>query len=141
MLSLPLASARAQENLSPLVIRTRNGKTHAFRVEIALDDEQRARGLMFRRFMPEDRGMLFDFKRDGEVSMWMRNTYISLDMLFIRADGVIHHIAQRTEPFSERTISSNGPVRAVLEINGGIAAKLGIAPGDMVVNAVFPVKR
>jgi hypothetical protein len=138
---LSIAAARAQESLSPLTIHTQSGKSHAFRVEIAVGDEQRARGLMFRRFMPEDRGMLFDFKRDGDVAMWMRNTYISLDMLFIRADGVIHHIAHRTEPFSERTISSNGPVRAVLEINGGICAKLGIAPGDLVVNAAFPAKR
>jgi hypothetical protein len=81
--------------------------------------------------------MLFDFGHDQDVSMWMKNTYIPLDMLFIQSDGRISHIAENTEPLSERIISSGGPVRAVLEVIGGTARKLGIAPGDRVASAMF----
>jgi len=92
---------------------------------------------MFVRELPEGRGMLFDFERDQEVAMWMRNTYIPLDMLFIRADGRIHRIAENTEPMSERVIPSGGPVRAVLEVIGGTARKLGIGVGDRVAHPMF----
>ncbi|HEX6979549.1 MAG TPA: DUF192 domain-containing protein, partial [Alphaproteobacteria bacterium] len=86
---------------------------------------------------PADAGMLFDFKRDQPVSMWMRNTRIPLDMLFIARDGRIVNIAQRTVPFSEATIQSKGAVRAVLELNGGTAQRLGIRPGDTVRHPIF----
>ncbi len=92
---------------------------------------------MFRQSMPADQGMLFDFERDQMVSMWMRNTFIPLDMLFIFADGRIHRIEHRTEVESERTISSGVPVRAVLELNAGTAERLGIRPGDRVVHPMF----
>ena len=134
-------AARAQQggsglSLEPLTIDS-GGKRHNFRIELARTDADRARGLMFRQSMPADQGMLFDFERDQMVSMWMRNTFISLDMVFILADGRIHRIEPRTEVQSERTISSGVPVRAVLELNAGTAERLGIKPGDRVVHPMF----
>jgi uncharacterized membrane protein (UPF0127 family) len=123
-------------DLDTVEIVTKTG-VHVFRVELAATDEERARGLMFRRELPPGQGMLFDFKNDGPVSMWMENTYVSLDMIFIRADGRIARIAENTEPLSRRVISSGGPVRAVLEVVAGTAKKLGIAPGDRVAHALF----
>ncbi|MGB7097759.1 MAG: DUF192 domain-containing protein [Xanthobacteraceae bacterium] len=110
---------------------------HAFTVELATNDAERSRGLMFRKELPQERGMLFDFEREQPVSFWMHNTYISLDMIFIRSDGRILRIAENTEPLSDRPIPSGGPVRAVLEVIGGTAHKLGIAPGDRVESPVL----
>ena len=110
---------------------------HAFAVELASNNEERERGLMFRKELPEGQGMLFDFERDQPVAFWMHNTYISLDMIFIRGDGRIAHIAENTEPMSDRLIHSGGPVRAVLEVIAGTARKLGIAPGDRVEGSIF----
>jgi uncharacterized membrane protein (UPF0127 family) len=104
---------------------------------MAETDEQRSRGLMFRRSLPAGHGMLFDFKSDQVISMWMRNTYISLDMIFIRNDGTIVRIAENTEPLSERIISSGGPVRAVLEVIAGTSRRLGLGPGDRVAHPMF----
>jgi uncharacterized membrane protein (UPF0127 family) len=126
-------SATAEETVE---IVSRNG-IHIFAVELAINDEQRARGLMYRRELPEGRGMLFDFMREQEISMWMQNTYIPLDMIFIRGDGRILRIAENTEPLSTRVISSGGPARAVLEVIGGTAKKLGIAAGDRVGHPIF----
>ncbi|PZO01654.1 MAG: hypothetical protein DCF30_06905 [Hyphomicrobiales bacterium] len=112
-------------------------KRHAFQVEVMRTAEQRAKGLMHRRYMPADRGMLFDFVRVEPVAMWMENTFIPLDMLFIRADGTIARIAENTEPLSQRTIPSGEPVLSVLEINGGVSRTLGIKPGDKVEHALF----
>jgi uncharacterized membrane protein (UPF0127 family) len=123
-------------DLQTLEIATKSG-VRVFSVEMAVTDEERARGLMYRKELPEGRGMLFDFKRDQEISMWMQNTYIPLDMIFIRADGRIHRIAQNTEPLSTRIVSSGGAVRAVLEVIGGTAKRLGIAPGDRVAHPIF----
>ena len=105
---------------------------HAFAVELATNDAERSRGLMFRRELPEGRGMLFDFEREQPVSFWMHNTYIPLDMIFIRGDGRILRIAENAEPLSDRLIPSGGPVRAVLEVIGGTTRKLGIESGDRV---------
>jgi uncharacterized membrane protein (UPF0127 family) len=110
---------------------------HMFSVEIADNDAEREKGLMYRKELPEGRGMLFDFHREQDVSFWMQNTYIPLDMLFIRADGSILRIAENTEPLSTRLIPSGGPVRAVLEVIGGTTRKLGIAPGDRVAAPIF----
>jgi len=112
-------------------------KRHAFQVEVMRTPEQRARGLMHRRYLPADRGMLFDFERVEPVAMWMENTFIPLDMLFIRADGTIVRIAENTEPLSRRTIPSGEPVLSVLEINGGISRTLGIKAGDRIEHALF----
>lgn len=115
-----------------LAIVTAN-RRHEFSVELALTPQQHQQGLMFRREMARDAGMLFDFgPRLRRASMWMKNTYIPLDMLFIKADGEIESIAERTTPHSLEPINSRGPVRYVLELNGGTAARLGIAPGDRV---------
>ena len=112
-------------------------KRHAFQVEVMRTGEQRAKGLMHRRYMPADRGMLFDFNRVEPVAMWMENTFIPLDMLFIRADGTIARIAESTEPLSQRTIPSGEPVLSVLEINGGVSRTLGLKPGDRVEHPLF----
>jgi uncharacterized protein len=124
----PTARGAEQQTLE---IASKSG-VHVFAVELATTDEERQRGLMFRRSLPESYGMLFDFKRDQDVSMWMKNTFVSLDMIFIRSDGRIQRIAENTEPQSERIIPSGGPVRAVLEVVGGTAKKLGIEAGDRV---------
>ena len=110
---------------------------NAAEAELLRLDEERSRGLMFRRSVPEGTGMLFDFKRDQDVSFWMKNTYVSLDMIFIRGDGRILRIAENTEPESERLVSSGGPVRAVLEVVAGTAKKFGIEPGDRVASPIL----
>jgi uncharacterized membrane protein (UPF0127 family) len=131
LLLVLLLSGAARAAADTVEIVTRNG-VHVFQVELALTDEQRSRGLMHRRELPEGRGMLFDFRTDQMVSMWMQNTYVSLDMIFIRSDGRITHIAEGTTPLSTRVISSNGPVRFVLEVVAGTARKFGIRQGDRV---------
>jgi len=122
--------AGAEAELSEVVV-TGAGGAHEFTVELADDDRERATGLMYRRSMPRDAGMLFDFENETSVSFWMANTYIPLDMLFIRADGTIKSIAERTTPLSQRSVPEDG-VRYVLEINGGLSDELGIRPGDKV---------
>ncbi len=113
---------------------------HAFAVELANNDAERARGLMYRKELPEGRGMLFDFEQEQPVSFWMHNTLISLDMIFIAADGRIVRIAENTEPMSERLIPSGAPVRAVLEVIAGTARKFGIAAGDRVEGSIFSTR-
>lgn len=115
-----------------LEIVSASGVTHIFTVELANTDAQRQQGLMYRKSMAEDRGMLFDFTMDRDVMMWMKNTFIPLDMLFISKAGKITHIHPNAVPHSEDIISSNGPVRYVLELNGGAAKKLAISVGDTV---------
>ena len=115
----------------PLEIVTKSG-VRPFTVELATNDDERSRGLMFRKELPEGHGMLFDFEQERPVAFWMHNTYIPLDMIFIRADGRILSIAEDTTPLSDALVPSGGPVRAVLEVIGGTARKLGIAPGDRV---------
>jgi uncharacterized membrane protein (UPF0127 family) len=119
-----------------LEIASKTG-VHIFSVEIVDNDADRAKGLMYRKELPEGRGMLFDFHRDQEVSFWMQNTYIPLDMIFIRGDGQILRIEENTVPLSTRMIPSRGAVRAVLEVIGGTSRKLGIAPGDRVASPIF----
>ncbi|MBP30710.1 DUF192 domain-containing protein [Methylobacterium sp.] len=134
------AAARAAAVKSePLTIITKSGPKR-FDVEVMRDDAARARGLMFRRHMAGDHGMLFDFEQEQPVTMWMKNTYLPLDMVFIRADGTISRIAADTEPLSTAIIASGGPVLAVLELNAGTAAKLGIAPGDRIEHAMFKAR-
>lgn len=123
----------ADENL---VIRTANGE-HRFTVEIAATPQARATGLMHRAALAANAGMLFDFGKVAPVAMWMKDTLIPLDMLFIRADGAIANIEQQTVPQSLGAIASAGPVLAVLEINGGASARLGIRPGDRVLHRLF----
>ena len=132
----PAPQANSQARQLTLEIATKSG-VHPFSVEIVDNDADRAKGLMYRKELPEGRGMLFDFHREQEVSFWMQNTYVSLDMLFIRADGRILSIAENTEPLSTRLINSKGQVRAVLEVVAGTSRKLGIGPGDRVAFPIF----
>lgn len=120
-----------------LSIETADGETHDFTVEIAETPDQRAQGLMFRRQMDAEAGMLFLFGRSEERAMWMKNTLIPLDMLFIDETGKIVRIEQRTVPHSLRAIVSGAPVSAVLELNAGTASRLVIRPGDRVRHPAF----
>jgi uncharacterized membrane protein (UPF0127 family) len=120
----------------PLTFIAAAGK-HRITVEVADTDAERSAGLMFRRSLGDDEGMIFIYPRDEPISMWMKNTYISLDMIFVRGDGTIHRIASDAEPFSEQTISSGGNVRAVIEMKAGSAKRLGIKSGDKVEHPAF----
>ncbi|MBB3947549.1 hypothetical protein GGQ73_003517 [Rhizobium skierniewicense] len=131
--ALPAAAAETFPS-EQLTIQTAEGKTHPFTVELATTDGQRQQGLMYRKTMAPTNGMLFDFGKDRDVTMWMRNTLIPLDMLFISKEGKIEHIHPNAVPHSEAIISSNGAVRYVLELNGGAAEKLDIKRGDTVLS-------
>jgi uncharacterized membrane protein (UPF0127 family) len=124
------------DDLNTLEIVSKTG-VHVFAVELAVSEEQRGRGLMFRRSLPEGQGMLFKFEPDQVITMWMHNTYIPLDMIFIRSDGRILRIAENTTPESDNIISSGGPARGVLEVIAGTARKLGLAAGDTVAHPWF----
>jgi uncharacterized membrane protein (UPF0127 family) len=114
-----------------LVIGSSGGPRH-FTVEVATTDEQRERGLMFRQDMAPDAGMLFLYPAPREITMWMENTVLPLDMIFFGSDGKIIRIAERTVPFSTAVIASEGDARGVVEVNGGTAERLGIRVGDKV---------
>ena len=133
---LALVTGALAQTFEPLTIVTRAAR-HPFSVEVARNDIDRAQGLMYRRSLAPDRGMLFDFGRAEPLSMWMKNTYIPLDMIFIRPDGTIARVAENAEPLSTRVISSGEPVSAVLEVAGGTAARLGIKSGDRVEHPLF----
>lgn len=120
----------------PLTIVTDTGR-HAFSVEIADDDAERARGLMYRTPLADDRGMLFQFDEATEQSFWMRNTPSSLDILYIAPDGRIVSIARNTTPNSDMSIPSNGAANGVLELRGGRAAEISADPGDQIVHPFF----
>ncbi|MCH9808220.1 MAG: DUF192 domain-containing protein [Alphaproteobacteria bacterium] len=115
-----------------VIERIKSGDTLHYSIEVARTPHQKSMGLMYRRELKPMHGMLFPYDGEQPVSMWMKNTYIPLDMLFIKKNGEIHRIEDMTEPFSERIIQSGAPVTAVFEIAGGEAARLGIAPGDRV---------
>lgn len=121
----------------PLTIVTRDGTKHTFTVEMALKPEQQMVGEMFRTSVPPDGGMLFDWGFPRDSQMWMKNTLVPLDMVFIKSDGTIRAIAESTIPQSLAVIDSRGPVRATLELQGGITAKLGIRVGDRVQQRIF----
>ena len=135
--ALAQAQAAGQDTLE---IVSASG-VHAFSVELATNDEERERGLMYRKELPQGHGMLFDFGHDQPVAFWMHNTYISLDMMFIRSDGRIMRIEESAEPLSDRLIPAGAPVRAVLEVIGGTARQLGIKAGDRVINPIFGTGR
>ena len=123
-------------SLERLEIATRSGP-RTFLVELAKTEEEKSTGLMYRTDLPDGQGMLFDFSPPQLVSMWMKNTPLSLDMIFIQADGRILRIAQNAEPLSTIAIPSGGIVKGVLEVLGGTARKYGIAPGDRVGHPLF----
>ena len=142
LLAAGTGPADAQQGLASfsrdnLVLHQADGTERAFDVELAVSPQQQAQGLMYRQSLAADAGMLFIYRPARPVSMWMKNTLIPLDMLFIAEDGEIVKTVERTVPLSLTTISSDGRVRAVLEINGGMASRLGIRPGDRVVHPAF----
>ena len=136
LLPAGLASAADERKLETVDIITAGGK-RVFRVEIADTPATMSRGLKRRTSLGDDRGMLFHFRPAREVAMWMQDTPLSLDMVFIRSDGRIHRIETYTEPFSEALIRSNGVVSSVLEIRAGRADALGLKPGDLVQHRFF----
>ncbi|HEX5007284.1 MAG TPA: DUF192 domain-containing protein [Hyphomonadaceae bacterium] len=135
------AHAQAPQNpegpTDPLTIVTADGKSHAFKVEMADTPEESERGLMYRASMPKDHGMIFDFKPAREVSMWMKNCLFPQDMLFLDEKGKVLAIAENARPGSTRLISPGFPIASVLELNGGMAKELGLKPGDKVQHKLF----
>jgi uncharacterized protein len=132
------AVSSAQENAvmaKTLTIETAKG-SYKFAIEIAGTEQQRERGLMFRKELPEGTGMLFNFHAERPVTFWMKNTYVPLDMIFIHADGTVASVGKGV-PLSEELIPSNEPVLAVLEVIAGTAQKIGLKPGDKVHHPIF----
>lgn len=121
----------------PVQIATPDARLHRFNMWIADDDQRRARGLMFIKQLGADDGMLFVYPQAQGVAMWMKNTYVPLDMLFVAADGKVIHIVQNTQPLSLKTIESGGIVLGVIELPAGTAARLNIAPGAQVIHPMF----
>lgn len=132
-----VAGAGEKFDTQPLTIVTKNGKSHAFTVELAVTPRQREQGLMNRREMAPDHGMLFAFGETRQVFMWMKNTYLPLDMLFIGKDGKVRSIKENARPLDESIIDSKGPIDYVLELNGGTVKRLGIRTGNRVQNALM----
>ena len=136
-LAAPALAADLQTfDKSKLVIETEKGK-FPFNIELALTMPQMMQGLMYRTELAADAGMLFDYKQPETITMWMKNTFIPLDMVFIGADGKIVDFHERAVPQSLATIESKVPARAVLEVNSGTVTRLGIKVGDVVHHAYF----
>jgi uncharacterized membrane protein (UPF0127 family) len=126
----PVVALPATFATESLTIRKADGSIHLFTVEVAAEPDQRAQGLMNRKEMAGDRGMLFDFGTTRRVYMWMKDTYLPLDMLFLGQDGTVVSITPDTVPLSEAIIDSHEPVRFVIELNAGAAKTLGLSVGD-----------
>ena len=142
LLAMPIA-VEAQTAAQPelpkekLTVVNKDGTRHDLNVEMALTPDQQTVGLMFRKSVPADGGMLFDWGTPRDSAMWMRNTVSSLDMLFINADGTVRRVVENTVPESLATIESRGPVRATLELAAGTAKRLNIHAGDKVEQRLF----
>ncbi|MDQ0320234.1 uncharacterized membrane protein (UPF0127 family) [Pararhizobium capsulatum DSM 1112] len=132
--AMAVLAADVTFDVAPLTIVTADGHKHDFTVELAVDSDQRALGLMNRREMADNHGMLFDFGQTRQVMMWMKNTYLPLDMLFLRQDGKIATVRENAVPLSETIIDSREPVAFVVELNAGTVKRLGLAEGDTVVS-------
>jgi uncharacterized membrane protein (UPF0127 family) len=130
------APAQPESGLETLEIVTASG-SHEFSVEVMRSGPQRERGLMFRRYLPQDRGMLFDFGVERPIMMWMKNTYLPLDMIFIGRAGKVVGFAKDAEPLSEKIIPSGAPAYGVLEVNAGTAVQIGLKIGDSVLHPMF----
>ncbi|MEM7426005.1 MAG: DUF192 domain-containing protein [Pseudomonadota bacterium] len=126
-----LASPAAAMGRGEVTIETQKG-SFSFTVEMTETPEEKSRGLMHRRSMPRTHGMVFTWNPEQHVSMWMANTILSLDMVFIKADGRVHRVHENAIPFSRDNIESGVPVKWVLELNAGTAAEIGLKPGDSV---------
>jgi hypothetical protein len=136
LLCLAAAGGARAAALDSLTIATSTG-AHTFQVEIAATEAAREKGLMLRRFLPANRGMLFEFDRVEPVAFWMKNTYVPLDIIFIARDGTVSGIAADAEPLSETIIPSGVPCAAALEVNAGVAARIGLKVGDKVRHPFF----
>ena len=136
LLGCVATSGRADAAVDDLTITTASGPHH-FAVEVMRTRDELERGLMFRREMAPDHGMLFDFGSPQPVTMWMKNTYLPLDMVFIASDGRIVSVKRDAEPLSEKTIPSGGNVLGVLELDAGTAKRIGLKPGDLVADPMF----
>ena len=130
-------SYAADFNINKISISRDGFPKHEFVVELAATEEERSQGLMFREKLAQNRGMLFIYKSERVVSMWMKNTFIPLDMLFLDRNGFITHLVKETRPLSLDIISSMGNVLGVLELLGGTSDRLGIRRGDRVEHAAF----
>jgi len=135
LLSSVAFAAKAPETQTLSIDAGKGTKT--FQVEVVREEKDRNRGLMYRRHMAADHGMLFDYDPPVDIAFWMKNTYIPLDIIFVGADARIIRIEENATPLSLAHIPSGGPARGVLEINGGLSAKLGIGPGNLVHHALF----
>jgi uncharacterized membrane protein (UPF0127 family) len=136
IISLGYAMVAPALPVTVITIDTHKG-SKSFTVELASDHASQERGLMYRRTLAPNAGMLFDFHTSAKVGFWMKNTVLPLDILFIRANGTISTIKQNATPYSTTIIRSTEPIRAVLEINGGRVHNLGIQPGDRVHAKIF----
>ena len=144
VLAVTATAGIAQDNVAPidfgpmesLVIKSKDA-SHTFSVEVADTLEEQARGLMYRESMPDDQGMLFEFSEPKIATIWMKNTAIPLDIIFVRSNGKILKIEHLATPYSLRSASSEASVAAVVELNGGRARELGIMPGDIVKHEFF----
>ncbi len=142
IIALPALSQQPMTfDKEPLIIQTASGKRLNFIVEIADTNEQRQRGLMYRKEMADDAGMIFDFGASRRVQMWMENTILPLDMLFVDSTGTIRSIKQNAVPYSQDIIDSMTEVKYVIELNAGVTARLGIKPGDKVMSATTTKKK
>lgn len=137
VMGLWVTAAGCAESAEPGFIIATGTNQHDFQVELADTPETRAKGLMFRTELAEDQSMLFDFNPPRDVTMWMKNTLLPLDMMFVSAKGEIVYIARNTTPNSEQPISAGQPVRAVIEVLGGLTTKLNINIGDKVIHPIF----
>jgi uncharacterized membrane protein (UPF0127 family) len=132
------AETTASFRTVPLTVESDHGKTQTkFFAELAATPQERSKGLMFRTELADDHGMLFDFKETRSVSMWMKNTPLSLDMIFTDDKGAVVYIARNTVPYSEEIIDPGVPVYAVLEVKAGTAHRLNLKPGDRLLNPIF----
>lgn len=130
------ADGTSDLRVEAVIVETSQGRT-VFQAEIADTAETRAKGLMFRDSMPEDHGMLFDFGKPRQIAMWMKDTKISLDMIFVDKAGKVIGIAENTVPYSTSTIAVSEPVKAVFEVNAGTARRIGLKPGGRLVSPIF----
>ncbi len=136
---LGLSGSQAEDiafETSEIWVESGSSQYHFF-VEIAETRNQRQRGLMFRPDLPQNTGMLFDFGEETQLSMWMKNTFIPLDMLFVNEQGTIHRIVENTTPLSLKTIPGGAPTMVVIEFNAGVTRRLGIRPGDRIIHGIF----
>ena len=136
MAFMPVQAATAAPVAQRLQIVTASG-AHAFDIELVRSRADMEKGLMFRHTMAADHGMLFDFGQPQTITMWMKNTYLPLDMVFIAPDGHVTHVVENAEPMSEAIISSENPALSVLEVNAGVAEKIGVKTGDVVKASLF----